>query len=122
MAQHIGAILRFCKLSTYGHPIFVSTPNIDLKTYNILSNLSVAIERKYPGTYLHVHKKNNSEVIYIQFIKHPTEFGFDKLYAIDFLPLVRKKRVDNSSFVVCKILTVSEEDRDVIFNWRGEDF
>jgi len=116
--QHIGICVNFCKLSNYGHPIFVSTPHIDLKSYNILKKLSSAIERAYPGTYLHVHKKNDSEVIYIQFIKYPMEFGYEKTYTIDFLPLVKKKRSDASEFVVCKILTCNEEDRDVVFKFN----
>ena len=102
------AIVKFCKLNDFGHNIFVSSQEIDIKSYFDFEKLNRALKTQYPNDYLHVYKPPDNDVYFVQCQKfHPMNFRVNVKYEINFTPVIRKKR-NGQSFVSLVINTAVE--------------
>jgi len=102
------ATVKFCRKNQYGHLIFVSTQDIDIKAYFDFDRLYKALKTQYPDQYLHCYKSPDKDVFYIQFQKyHNKEFTVNSKYEINYTPLIRTNQ-SNRQFVSLRINTVKD--------------
>jgi len=114
------SIVKFTKTSKYGSPIFISTSEIDQKTYQTFSKLAHILAQKFPNQYKNVFE-NQRKTIFIQTFKYPCNWEKNRKYKIDWMPVQRRKQ-DGTLYVAIKIMKANiialepvEEDTEFQF-------
>ena len=99
------SIVKFSKVSKFQSPIFVSTTEIDTKTYEVFSKLAHVLDEKFPDQFKNVFE-NDSNNIFIQCFKHPTQWEQGRRYKINWNAVNRKKK-NGTLYVAIKLSKVT---------------
>ncbi len=97
--------VKYIKSTKYDNYVFISTDEIDTKSYESLCKVASKIDMDFPDSYLPIYKNTENNTISLTAVPHDEYKTLKKhgVHSIKFNLLKKKKKSDGSTYLALKM-------------------